>query len=322
VLSGAGAAADALDAIEAVVATARDQLAAVRAGEVAPLADGVGGLLGTLRERREARETTGRPVVGLSTGLGPRLDTALNGLCGGRTYVLGGEPGVGKTTVAWWVAQHAARQGACAVYLDAENGADALLLRALAAQAGVPFGDYERGYGDLDALEAAAAAMGDVLRRVYVLDARIAGITPQQLAARAAKARALCHADGLLVVVDYLQKLATDGPDRRIQVEAASAACRTIATTLQCPVLALSSLNRAAYATPGAERTPGQLMAGLRETGVLEYDADVVMRLVRAKQPNTLRIDVVKNRQGESGQGTLIVRQPATGRIAEGAMEE
>ncbi len=58
--------------------------------------------------RSEQRRTTGRPVMGLSTGIGS-LDLMLNGLMAGRQYVLAGPPGMGKTTLATQWMEKAAR---------------------------------------------------------------------------------------------------------------------------------------------------------------------------------------------------------------------
>ena len=314
----------ALVAMDRVAAEARQRLGEVRAGEVAPLAAGVQGLLDRLAEVAAARAATGRPVIGLTTGLGGRLDEVLNGWCPERTYVLGGEPGVGKTSLALASAIAAAKQGACAVYYDCENGPDALLLKALAAQANVSASDYERGFGDLNVLRQAAQDMAPILRLLFVVDARATQITPDQLLARAAKARAMARTNDALVIIDYLQKLYVPAEayqrfqaDRRREVEVASGACRRIAATLNCPVLAVSQLNRNAYARPGEDRTLGQSMAGLKESGQVEYDADAILTLGRTKEPNVIRVEIVKNRQGPSGDVVGLVRHPQTGRVAE-----
>lgn len=305
-----------LDVMEGATAKARQGLTAVRAGEVAPLSAGIVGLLADLQVVQRARQTTGKAVVGIETGF-PSLDGALNGLGRRRVYTFTGEPGVGKTTFAFSVSLRAAAQGAAVAYLDTENGEASLLLKALCWHAGASPADFERGYGDLSVLAEAARVLRPVLDRVCIIDGRIGGITPDQLLARAAKWRAITRAADMLVVLDYLQKLALPAMDRRLQVSAASAACRKMAATLDVPVFAISSQSRDAYRDgPRDGASAGAAMATLKESGDLEYDADAVLLLTRG-EGNTMRLRIAKNRQGESGLIFTLARHGVSGQVTE-----
>ena len=99
-------------------------------------------VLAEAAERRRQWEETGIPVQGLSTGI-THLDDLLNGLNEGL-YLLGGPPGMGKTTLAWQLATHVARDTPV-VFVTFEHAPTNLLLKALCARAGVNPQDVQRG---------------------------------------------------------------------------------------------------------------------------------------------------------------------------------
>ena len=103
--------------------------------------------------RRQQREETGRTVLGVPTGL-VSLDEALNGLMEGL-YLLGGPPGMGKTTLALQLAAHATRE-VPVVFVTFENAPAVLTLKALCAAGGINPQDVYRGQGDLARLRTAA----------------------------------------------------------------------------------------------------------------------------------------------------------------------
>jgi replicative DNA helicase len=99
---------------------------------------------------------------------------------------------------------------------------------------------------------------------------------------------------------------------------------KRLARDLQCPVLALSQLNR------GVEERADRrlLLAGLGESGSIEVDADVVLMLYRddyyepaTDRPGETDVLVRKNRHGGLGEIVLTfdsphVRVSSLGRVA------
>jgi replicative DNA helicase len=111
------------------------------------------------------------------------------------------------------------------------------------------------------------------------------------------------------VVVDYLQ-LVTGGDGRQNRTEVVgeiSRQLKILARELDCPVVALSQLNR--ESVKGGHRRP--TLGDLRESGSIEQDADVVMLLQREVDKNdneldTLAVWVAKNRHGQQGMKKLL----------------
>lgn len=110
-----------------------------------------------------------------------------------------------------------------------------------------------------------------------------------------------------LLVVDYLQLVRgpRDIRDRRLQVEAVSQALKTLALQHQVLVLCASSLSR----SPSDDKPP--TLASLRESGELEYDADVVLLLHRGMREEATTCYVAKNRNGRLGSVELAFRDDA-----------
>jgi replicative DNA helicase len=271
-------------------------------------------ILADAASRRRQREETGSAVLGVTTGL-TQLDTILGGLSEGL-YLLAGPPGMGKTTLALQLAA-AATCHVPVVVVTFEHAPANLTLKLLCARAGVNLRDVQRGYADLAKLQAAAEAWAPVAQRLAVVEGS-SQLTVAQVRAQARRALREHQTERCLVVVDYLQLWAKVAEDLRgnfsirERVDILGGLLRELALGLRSPVLALASQNRSAGNYGNGKGSAA--LDSLKESGDLEYAADVVLFLTEAQEgratppARAVELTVAKNRHGETGRVSLIFR--------------
>jgi replicative DNA helicase len=160
-------------------------------------------------------DSFGQPVVGVRCGLIASLDNTIGVLRPSNLVVVGGRPGMGKTSLVTSYAIGAASRGHGVLIFSLEMSADELTRRMLAdmtftTQGGVPYEDIRDGVVRKHDM----AAVLDAKRRFDDLPLEInetSGLTPSKLIrqARTHKRRLAAKGETLeLVVVDYLQLMA------------------------------------------------------------------------------------------------------------------
>lgn len=237
----------------------------------------------------------------IPTGL-PRLDIQLGGgLKGGRFYVIGARPGVGKSALMGNMAVHAIRSGYRALYVSLEMDAREIVTRMISSVSGVSIGKMDAKMLDDDdyaaVIESYALMPGERFR--FSMMAR----TPDAVRRAALRMRAREGLD--LIFVDYLQLLHASGKSSRVEeVGEISRSLKLLAMELGIPVVTAAQLNRVSANTGAAPK-----LSDLRESGSIEQDADVVMLLHAKDESFGVRhvdLKVAKNRQGTCGKTSLI----------------
>ena len=279
-------------------------------------------VLRAAEERARQLRETGNSVPGLPTGI-PHLDTRIGGLQEGLT-LLAGAPGVGKTTLALQTAGNVSRF-APVVYVTFENSPFNLATKAICAHGGVNPIDVARGTADLQKLCAGAAGWRETAEHIALIEGT-AALTVAQIRATALRAMNRHTSDRCLIIVDYLQLMAKASAELRgmatvrERVETLGAMLRELSTRLRSPVLALASQNRAEGRY--SENKGSAELGSLKESGDLEYGADLVLFLTPAQgrqavaPARAVDVTIAKNRNGDTGRVELIFR-PDIGTLRE-----
>jgi replicative DNA helicase len=224
----------------------------------------------------EAVGAQGGVMTGVPTGFGD-LDRLLNGLHPGQLIIVAGRPGLGKSTAAMDFARSASvRHNFASAIFSLEMSKVEIVMRLLSAEARVPLHVLRSGQLSDDDWTKLARRMGEISEAPLFVDD-----TPNMnLMEIRAKARRLKQRNDLkLVVVDYLQLMSSPKrvESRQQEVAEMSRGLKLLAKEIDCPVVAVSQLNRG----PEQRNDKRPQLSDLRESGSIEQDADVVILLHR-----------------------------------------
>ncbi|HEX5391221.1 MAG TPA: replicative DNA helicase, partial [Burkholderiaceae bacterium] len=218
-------------------------------------------------------------VTGVPTGF-IDLDRMTSGLQAGDLVVLAARPSMGKTAFAINIAEHVAlNEGLPVAVFSMEMGASQLAVRVVGSIGRINQGHLRTGKLTDDEWPRLTEAI-EKLRTVSLHIDETPGLTPSELRANARRLARQCGKLGL-IVVDYLQLMSGSsgggGDNRATELGEISRGLKMLAKELQCPVIALSQLNRSVE-----QRTDKRpMMSDLRESGAIEQDADIIMFIYR-----------------------------------------
>lgn len=254
-------------------------------------------------------EVLGRMRDELTKGPTPFIDfpyPTLNHFLGGglrsdELMVVGGKPGGGKSALVLQTATRNARAGKTVFIVSREMLAIAIGKRMVLQEGAIDGFRLRRGLLSAEDWAALDVSIGRLSELPLYITSERMRVSDIRRVVEAMRAEGAID----LVVIDYLQLIdvAPGIRDRRQQVEAVSRELKAITTDLNVPVIALSSMNR----SMGNERPT---LASLRETGNIEFDANVVLLLHRPNgddSPETTAI-VAKGRDSLTGDITLFFR--------------
>ena len=261
-----------------------------------------------LLDRVQEMADSAGDVTGVATGF-PDLDRMTSGLQPGDMIVLAARPSMGKTAFAVNIAEHVAlNEGLPVAIFSMEMGASQLAVRIVGSIGRVDQGHLRTGKLTDEEWPRLAEAV-ERLRTVSLHIDETPGLSPSELRANARRLARQCGKLGL-IVVDYLQLMSgsssSGGSDNRAtELGEISRGLKMLARELQCPVIALSQLNRSVEQRP--DKRP--MMSDLRESGAIEQDADIIMFIYRdeyytkdaCKEPGVAEVIIAKHRNGPVG---------------------
>lgn len=244
-------------------------------------------------------------VTGVSSGFND-LDKMTSGLQPTDLIIVAARPSMGKTTFAMNLCEHAAMTEPYPVLIySLEMPSESIMMRMLASlsrvnQTKVRTGDLNDE--DWARISSTMSMMIDK-GKMYIDDG--SGLTPTEVRSRAR--RVARDAGGVsMIMVDYLQLMQVPGlsENRTLEIAEISRSLKALAKELQCPVVALSQLNRTLEQR--ADKRP--INSDLRESGAIEQDADLIMFIYRDEVYNedspdkgTAEIIIGKQRNGPIG---------------------
>jgi len=286
------------------------QLAEKRVAEIAEDRPKEGGLVGVndllkaTVQRIDELFRSGSDITGVPSGIAD-LDQRTSGWQPGELIILAARPSMGKTALALNFVESAMfSQSKPVLVFSMEMPSAAMIMRMMSSVGRIDQGKMRNGKlteEDWPKLSSAVAKMKDKL--LFVDDTP--GLSPQELRARVRRI-AREHGNPGMIMVDYLQLMQTAGPSegRTQEISEISRSLKGIAKEFECPVIALSQLNR------GVEQRPNKrpMNSDLRESGAIEQDADVILFIYRDEYYNedspekgVAELIIGKQRNGEIG---------------------
>jgi replicative DNA helicase len=225
----------------------------------------------------------------------------------GDLIIVAARPSMGKTAFSVNIGEQVAiDQGLPVAIFSMEMGASQLAMRMLCSVGRIDQQRLRTGRlndEDWPRLTNAMQKMQDA--QIYIDETPALSVLELR-----ARARRLARQYGKLglIIIDYLQLMSGSSSgaseNRATEISEISRSLKGLAKELNCPVIALSQLNRALEQRPNKR----PVMSDLRESGAIEQDADVILFIYRDEVYNadtpdkgTAEIIISKQRNGPIG---------------------
>lgn len=242
----------------------------------------------------------GSAPMGWTTGLNQVDGLLRGGFQPGRTYLLGGRPGQGKSALAlWWAANSAVTDGLSSLYLSQEMPDSEVGERTMATIGQISYEHLQTG----KLSDAEWAKVSDAVEKMRGANFHVDAQTGLSWGDIAIKVRSVKGVN--IGVLDYVQLCRGTGEgesNRNGELEVISRTLKQLAKDRNMAIIVLSGLSRKVDERP--HRRP--IMSDFRDCGALEADCDVQMSLFQlrrldARGARVMGLDFLKNRQGPLG---------------------
>ncbi|MCB5363963.1 replicative DNA helicase [Pusillimonas sp. CC-YST705] len=253
-------------------------------------------------------------VTGVPTGFAD-LDRMTSGLQPGDLVIVAGRPSMGKTSFSMNIGEHVAiEQGLPVAVFSMEMGAVQLAMRMVGSVGMLDQHRMRTGKLTADDWPRLTHAVQQVQQAQIYIDESPA-LSAMEVRARARRLARQCGQLGL-IIIDYLQLMSgSGGENRATEISEISRSLKGLAKELNCPLIALSQLNRSLEQRPNKR----PVMSDLRESGAIEQDADVILFIYRDEVYNpdspdkgSAEIIIGKQRNGPIGTVRLTFQGAST----------
>ncbi|QEQ95915.1 replicative DNA helicase [Neptunomonas concharum] len=217
-------------------------------------------------------------LTGVTTGFDD-LDDRTAGMQPSDLIIVAARPSMGKTTFAMNLVENAlmAEERPVLVF-SLEMPADQLISRMLSSIGKIDQTKVRTGQLDEEDWPKLTTAVNMLRDKPLFID-DTSGISPNEMRTRARRI-VREHGDLSMIMVDYLQLMQIKtgkSSSRAEEISEISRSLKALAKEMNCPVIALSQLNRSLENRPNKR----PVNSDLRESGAIEQDADVIMFIYR-----------------------------------------
>jgi replicative DNA helicase len=244
-------------------------------------------------------------ITGVATGF-IDLDRMTSGLQKGDLVIVAGRPSMGKTSFAMNIAEHVAiKEGLPVLIFSMEMSASQLAARMLGSVGRVNQGRLRTGRLNDEEWPRVTQSIGLLTKAPMLID-ETGSLNSLELRARARR-MARKYGNVGLIVIDYLQlmsgKSSGSTENRATEISEISRSLKSLAKEMQCPVIALSQLNRSLE----NRENKRPMMSDLRESGAIEQDADVILFIYRDEvyHPETDAVGIAEVIIGKQRNGPI-----------------
>ena len=278
------------------------------------LAMNEGDVIGEVLHKFEMLQADPDSFKGVPTGY-KRLDRMTHGLQPGALIVIAARPGMGKTSLAMNLVEHAAlRAGKTCAVFSLEMPRSEIVQRLICSYANVSMANALSGKLTQKEWKKLMLAADQLKKsKIYVDDS--SSVTPAEILSKCRRLKTT--AGGVdLIMIDYIQLMSSGdskmagAENRQQEVASITRDLKIMAKELNVPVIALSQLRRIQSKEPQ--------LSDLRESGAIEQDADIVMFISRPEAIATkeeldsgkivkgaAELILAKHRNGEQGRVSL-----------------
>ena len=229
----------------------------------------------------------------ISTGF-EKLDSLLNGGLYSQLYVLGAMSSVGKTSLTLQIADNIANSGTGVIMFSIEMTKNNMMSKTLSRLS------YEANHrlSCIDIMKLQNIETTKELLNLYQNTSKniflYEGITTLELVSKTIEEYISTYNAKPVVIIDYLQIMATDKSlSDKQKIDFFITNLHYFCKRYDIPIIAISSFSRVAY-----EREAS--MSSFKESGNIEYEADVLLSLEKENQNNDIvKLSVIKQRNGQ-----------------------